>query len=266
MFSRSSPDSRGPGRSAVTVIVPDDPSEYAVERLESERARLARHLSRGLERRQPARRRRASPLSAEQRRRSDVPENARRPADPDPAGPDRLPQSLLLPGPRRLARVPAADRARARERRPGGVLLRPCPRRRDRRRSGRSRPARPLSGWASTIRVAARGRAAARSGGRGAAGARASRRSCASGTDFHHKNRVFALRMLERLRSSQGWEGMLVLAGPKVAHGSSRERRSGAARRAPAVWPAAVLDVGAVSEAEKDVAVRTLGARRSTRR
>ena len=70
------------------------------------------------------------------------------------------------------------------------------------------------------------------------------------GTDFHHKNRVFALRMLERLRSSHGWEGMLVLAGPKVAHGSSREREAALLAAHPGL-AGAVLDVGAVSEAEK---------------
>lgn len=41
------------------------------------------------------------------------------------------------------------------------------------------------------------------------------------GTDMHHKNRVFALRMFERLRTHHGWDGQLVLAGPRVAHGSS---------------------------------------------
>ena len=70
------------------------------------------------------------------------------------------------------------------------------------------------------------------------------------GTDFHHKNRVFALRMLECLRSSRGWEGMLVLAGPKVAHGSSREREAALLAAHPGL-AGAVLDVGAVSEAEK---------------
>ena len=41
------------------------------------------------------------------------------------------------------------------------------------------------------------------------------------GTDFRHKNRVFALRVLEALREREGWDGTLVLAGPRVSHGSS---------------------------------------------
>ena len=35
------------------------------------------------------------------------------------------------------------------------------------------------------------------------------------------QNRVFALRILESLRERHGWQGRLVLAGPRVAHGSS---------------------------------------------
>jgi GT2 family glycosyltransferase len=41
------------------------------------------------------------------------------------------------------------------------------------------------------------------------------------GTDFRHKNRLFALRLVESLRQQHGWDGMLVLAGPRVSHGSS---------------------------------------------
>jgi len=41
------------------------------------------------------------------------------------------------------------------------------------------------------------------------------------GTDFRHKNRVFALRLLEALRDQQGQDVALVLAGPRVAEGSS---------------------------------------------
>jgi glycosyltransferase involved in cell wall biosynthesis len=70
------------------------------------------------------------------------------------------------------------------------------------------------------------------------------------GTDFHHKNRLFALRILERLKARHDWGGVVVLAGPTIGYGSSREQESRwlAAHRhlAPAV-----LDVGAVSEAEK---------------
>jgi GT2 family glycosyltransferase/glycosyltransferase involved in cell wall biosynthesis len=41
------------------------------------------------------------------------------------------------------------------------------------------------------------------------------------GTDFHHKNRAFASRLLGALRRRHAWEGELVLAGPHVAEGSS---------------------------------------------
>jgi glycosyltransferase involved in cell wall biosynthesis len=41
------------------------------------------------------------------------------------------------------------------------------------------------------------------------------------GADFRHKNRVFALRLLQAL-IAQGWDGALVLAGPHMRHGSSR--------------------------------------------
>ena len=70
------------------------------------------------------------------------------------------------------------------------------------------------------------------------------------GTDYHHKNRVFALRMLERLKSRHGWDGVLVFAGPKVGYGSSREHEAQWLAAHPQLAPA-VLDVGAVSEAEK---------------
>ncbi|MEA2466078.1 MAG: hypothetical protein QOJ57_204, partial [Thermoleophilaceae bacterium] len=42
------------------------------------------------------------------------------------------------------------------------------------------------------------------------------------GADFRHKNRVFALRMARTMRE-RGWTGTLVLAGPEVEHGSSRD-------------------------------------------
>jgi glycosyltransferase involved in cell wall biosynthesis len=41
------------------------------------------------------------------------------------------------------------------------------------------------------------------------------------GNDFCHKNRLFALRIGLELRTKYGWDGMLVLAGPHAAHGSS---------------------------------------------
>jgi GT2 family glycosyltransferase len=41
------------------------------------------------------------------------------------------------------------------------------------------------------------------------------------GTDFRHKNRGFALRVLEALRARHDWPGRLVLAGAPIVHGSS---------------------------------------------
>jgi glycosyltransferase involved in cell wall biosynthesis len=43
------------------------------------------------------------------------------------------------------------------------------------------------------------------------------------GTDFRHKNRLFALRLLASLREQHAWPGSLVLAGTHVPHGSSLE-------------------------------------------
>jgi GT2 family glycosyltransferase/glycosyltransferase involved in cell wall biosynthesis len=70
------------------------------------------------------------------------------------------------------------------------------------------------------------------------------------GTDYLHKNRPFALRLLHELRTRHGWDGQLVLAGPQVAHGSSAAEE--------ATWlaehrdtAAAVVRLPAVREAEK---------------
>lgn len=70
------------------------------------------------------------------------------------------------------------------------------------------------------------------------------------GTDFLHKNRLFAIRLLEALLEAGEFDGCLVYAGPKVVNGSS----SGEEARYLAVRPqmvARVLDVGAVDEAGK---------------
>jgi glycosyltransferase involved in cell wall biosynthesis len=71
------------------------------------------------------------------------------------------------------------------------------------------------------------------------------------GTDYHHKNRLFALRLLGSLRRDHAWRGVLVLAGPNVAHGSSRSQEAEMLARHPEL-AGAVVDVGPVSEAEKD--------------
>jgi glycosyltransferase involved in cell wall biosynthesis len=69
------------------------------------------------------------------------------------------------------------------------------------------------------------------------------------GTDFLHKNRLFALRLLRALREHVP-DAMLVFAGPSVAHGSSRAEEQHFLAEHPELV-SAVLDLGAVSEAEK---------------
>jgi glycosyltransferase involved in cell wall biosynthesis len=70
------------------------------------------------------------------------------------------------------------------------------------------------------------------------------------GTDFLHKNRVFALRVLSELRRRHGWEGMLVFAGPEVSYGSSRPEEAAFLEQHPELSDR-VLDLRNVSEAEK---------------
>jgi len=70
------------------------------------------------------------------------------------------------------------------------------------------------------------------------------------GTDFRHKNRVFAMRLLDALRQRHGWEGSLVLAGTHIRNGSSRELEQELLAQRPQLREA-VLDLGAVGEQEK---------------
>jgi glycosyltransferase involved in cell wall biosynthesis len=70
------------------------------------------------------------------------------------------------------------------------------------------------------------------------------------GTDFRHKNRVFALRLLAVLRERHGWQGSLVLAGTHIENGSSRELERAELARHPQLGEA-VVDLGAVDEQEK---------------
>jgi glycosyltransferase involved in cell wall biosynthesis len=70
------------------------------------------------------------------------------------------------------------------------------------------------------------------------------------GTDFRHKNRVFALRLLEALRKDHGWGGSLVLAGTHLQRGSSGELEAEYLRAHPEAAEH-VIDLGAVSEEEK---------------
>ena len=70
------------------------------------------------------------------------------------------------------------------------------------------------------------------------------------GTDFLHKNRLFAIRLLEVLLERELFDGVLVFAGPKVSRGSSGGEEAEYLAARPAL-AARVLDFAAVAEAEK---------------
>jgi glycosyltransferase involved in cell wall biosynthesis len=70
------------------------------------------------------------------------------------------------------------------------------------------------------------------------------------GTDFQHKNRLFALRLLEALREHHDWQGSLVLAGTHIPHGSSRESERAFLAGHPMLRDL-VVELGAVDEREK---------------
>ena len=71
------------------------------------------------------------------------------------------------------------------------------------------------------------------------------------GTDFRHKNRVFALRLLEALQARHGWGGQLVLAGPRVEYGSSAGDEAAFLATRPEVAKA-VVSLPAIGEPEKE--------------
>jgi glycosyltransferase involved in cell wall biosynthesis len=70
------------------------------------------------------------------------------------------------------------------------------------------------------------------------------------GNDFRHKNRVFALRMLEELQRRHDWTGHLLFAGPSVRHGSSSTEEAELLALHPRLADF-MIDFGAVSDAEK---------------
>lgn len=70
------------------------------------------------------------------------------------------------------------------------------------------------------------------------------------GADYKHKNRPFAIAVLQALRERHGWQGCLVLAGSHVPYGSSREEEEAMLERHPDIQ-ASVIDIGPVSDAEK---------------
>ncbi len=79
------------------------------------------------------------------------------------------------------------------------------------------------------------------------------------GTDYQHKNRVFALRLLAALRAHHGWRGELVFAGAHVVHGSSREQERELLNERPELREA-VIELGPVTEAEKAWLMERAGA------
>jgi GT2 family glycosyltransferase len=105
------------------------------------------------------------------------------------------------------------------------------------------------------VRVVANGTDHATAGGAGAPRPPSGFESVGSpfllclGVDFRHKNRLFALELYDQLRRD-GWEGRLVLAGPRAAHGSSAaEERAWLVTHPDAA--AGVTMLPAVSESEK---------------
>ena len=70
------------------------------------------------------------------------------------------------------------------------------------------------------------------------------------GTDFRHKNRLFALRLLRELRERHGFSGELVFAGMHVPRGSSRELEDAFLNEHPELR-ASVRSLGAVDEGGK---------------
>ena len=70
------------------------------------------------------------------------------------------------------------------------------------------------------------------------------------GTDFRHKNRVFALRVLDELQRRHGFTGWLAFVGPHVSFGSSGPEEEELLALNPRLAQATV-DMAAVSEGEK---------------
>jgi hypothetical protein len=70
------------------------------------------------------------------------------------------------------------------------------------------------------------------------------------GTDFRHKNRVFAMRLLAALHERHGWQGSLVLAGTHVSPGSSQELERAFLREHPQLSDA-IVSLGPVAEPER---------------
>ena len=70
------------------------------------------------------------------------------------------------------------------------------------------------------------------------------------GTDFSHKNRLFALRVFESLKQRCGFDGGLILAGPHVPIGSSAADEAEFIAKHPEL-SVSIIDVASVDEGEK---------------
>ena len=79
------------------------------------------------------------------------------------------------------------------------------------------------------------------------------------GADYLHKNRPFALALLDELRRRKNWPGVLVLAGPHVEHGSSAAQEQ-AVRTQRRISPANVIQLEAVSDSERSWLMRSAAA------
>jgi glycosyltransferase involved in cell wall biosynthesis len=79
------------------------------------------------------------------------------------------------------------------------------------------------------------------------------------GTDFRHKNRPFALRMLASLRDQHHWNGHLILAGTHIPIGSSLDQERAYLEQHRELRES-VLELGPVSEQEKAWLIEHAGA------
>ncbi|HEX8715206.1 MAG TPA: glycosyltransferase, partial [Solirubrobacteraceae bacterium] len=70
------------------------------------------------------------------------------------------------------------------------------------------------------------------------------------GTDFRHKNRVFALGLIDAMRRRHGWSGQLVFAGTHIPHGSSRALEQ-ALLDGSRTLRDSVIELGAIDEGTK---------------
>ena len=73
------------------------------------------------------------------------------------------------------------------------------------------------------------------------------------GASYHHKGRLYAIRLFERLVGS-GWQGRMVLAGWDPPHGSSRSEEDALIDSSPALRDRVVL-LGALSPSDQIAAI-----------